>query len=95
MRRRFAPRLALAVGGLLAAAVGALGWAFAEELRRELTGDLTAALVTESKLAALQGGSPAGAACGCRATVVAPDGRVLADSELDAAGLAKAENHAA
>lgn len=100
MRRRFAPRLALAVGALLAAVVGALGWAFAEELRRELVSDLTASLVTEARLASLQAVPPAevarraSEACACRATVVNQDGSLAADSELDAAGLAKAENHA-
>jgi len=34
------------------------------------------------------------AACGCRATLIATDGRLAGDSELDDAALARAENHA-
>ena len=49
---RFAPRLALAVGALLAALIGAMGLAFAEELRRELVADLTRSLITQARLAA-------------------------------------------
>ena len=104
---RFAPRLALAVGALLAAAIGAMGLAFAEELRRELVADLTRSLITQARLGAgrvgladsLRAGAfqaqsrEIGSACGCRATLVAPDGSLAGDSELDEAGLAHAENH--
>ncbi|HXT01814.1 MAG TPA: ATP-binding protein, partial [Elusimicrobiota bacterium] len=34
------------------------------------------------------------AACGCRATLIATDGRLAGDSELDDGALARAENHA-
>ncbi|OGS39631.1 MAG: hypothetical protein A2506_05735, partial [Elusimicrobia bacterium RIFOXYD12_FULL_66_9] len=33
------------------------------------------------------------ASCGCRASIIAPDGTLSGDSGLDAAGLARAENH--
>ncbi|MDP3542371.1 MAG: ATP-binding protein [Elusimicrobiota bacterium] len=95
---RFAPRLALAVGGLLAAAIGALGLAFAETLGRELTGDLTRSLLVQARLAAREAPLVAdaiGAACECRATVISPDGAVLGDSSLDPEGLSHAENHRA
>jgi two-component system phosphate regulon sensor histidine kinase PhoR len=93
---RFAPRLALAVGALLAAAIGALGLAFAEDLRVELVGDLTRSLLVQARLGARAAAPdvPAlSAMCGCRVSLVAPDGVLKADSELDAAGLARAENH--
>ena len=104
---RFAPRLALAVGALLAVVIGAMGLAFAEELRRELTADLTRSLITQARLSAGRAGladslragafeaqaRDIGSACGCRATLVAPDGSLAGDSELDGAGLANAENH--
>ncbi|MBI2788554.1 MAG: PAS domain-containing protein [Elusimicrobia bacterium] len=95
---RFAPRLALAVGALLAAAIGALGLVFAEDLGRELTGDLTRSLLIQARLGARGEALDAkalGAACECRATVIAPDGEVLGDSSLDPAGLSHAENHRA
>jgi len=95
---RFAPRLALAVGALLAVAIGALGLVFAEDLGRELTGDLTRSLLIQARLGAREAALDAkalGAACECRATVIAPDGEVLGDSSLDAEGLAHAENHRA
>lgn len=95
-RGRFAPRLALAVGALLAAAIGALGLAFAEDLRRELVGDLTRSLLVEGRLAAA---APApdvrslSRMCGCRVSLIAADGALKADSELDDSSLARAENH--
>ncbi len=95
---RFAPRLALAVGGLLAAAIGALGFVFAENLGRELIGDLTRSLLIQARLGARESSLDAaalGAACECRATVIAPDGAVLGDSGLDAKGLENVENHRA
>jgi len=88
--------LALAMGALLAAAIGTLGLAFAENLRRELTQDLARSLLVQARLGAL---GPAAdlralsAACGCRVSLVGPDGGLQADSELDAAGLERAENH--
>ncbi|MBI5246871.1 MAG: PAS domain-containing protein [Elusimicrobia bacterium] len=94
---RFAPRLALAVGALLAVAIGGLGLAFSSDLERELTDDLVRSLSAQARLAALSAPLEAralSAACACRASMIAPDGRLTADSELDAAGLAKAENHA-
>jgi two-component system phosphate regulon sensor histidine kinase PhoR len=93
---RFAPRLALAVGALLAAAIGAMGLAFADDLRSELVGDLTRSLLAQARLAARAPSPDArsvSALCACRVSVVAPDGVLKADSELDAAGLARAENH--
>ncbi|MDD5302107.1 MAG: ATP-binding protein [Elusimicrobia bacterium] len=93
---RFAPRLALAVGALLAAAIGAMGLAFAEDLKSELIGDLTRSLLIQARLGARESVRDAralGAACECRASVIAPDGTLLGDSSLDAKGLASAENH--
>lgn len=93
---RFAPRLALAVGALLAAAIGAMGFFFAEDLRSELVGDLTRSLLIEARLGSRTSSLDARAlsqSCGCRISLVAPDGVLKADSDLDAAGLARAENH--
>ncbi len=94
---RFAPRLALAVGALLAVAIGAMGFIFAEELKRELVGDLTRSLLTQARLGArsVLDARVLGDACECRATVIASDGVVLGDSSLDAKGLANMENHRA
>ncbi|MBI4061737.1 MAG: PAS domain-containing protein [Elusimicrobia bacterium] len=95
--RRFAPRLALAVGALLAAAIGTLGLVFAEDLERELVADLTRSLLVQARLGARSGALDArslSAACACRATVISPAGAVVQDSGLDAAGVARAENHA-
>jgi two-component system phosphate regulon sensor histidine kinase PhoR len=93
---RFAPRLALAVGALLAAAIGAMGLVFAEDLKRELVGDLTRSLLTQARLGARMSPLDARAlsdSCSCRVSFVASDGVLKADSDLDAAGLAHAENH--
>ncbi len=94
---RFAPRLALAMGALLAAAIGAMGLAFAEDLKRQLVGDLTRSLLIEARLGArsVLDARALGAACECRATVIASNGVVLGDSSLDAQGLANMENHRA
>ena len=93
---RFAPRLALAVAALLAAAIGVMGWALAEELRSELVGDLTRSLLTQARIGARAVGTDArvlGGECACRASVIGLDGTLLGDSSLDAAGLTRAENH--
>lgn len=106
---RFASRLGLASGAVLAAAIGAMGLALCEELRRELTDDLSRGLIIQARLAAARTaagkadpfGSGAAqavaretaASCGCRTTVIASDGALAGDSDLDAAGLARAENH--
>ncbi len=96
-RGRFAPRLALALGALLAAAIGGLGLFFAADLRRELSADLTRSLLTQARLAAREAAPDVralSAACACRVSLIAPDGALKADSELDGAALARAENHA-
>ncbi len=93
---RFAPRLALAVGALLAAAIGSMGLVFARDLERELVGDLTRSLLVQARLSAQSptaGVRAVSALCGCRVSVVAPDGVLTADSELDPPALARAENH--
>ncbi len=93
---RFAPRLALAVGALLAVAIGAMGLVFADDLKSELVGDLTRSLLTQARLGARMAPLDARAlsdACACRVSVISPDGVLKADSELDGTGLARAENH--
>ncbi len=107
---RFGRRLALAVGAVIAAALGATGFALTSELRSRLIEDLSRGLEVQARLAALRAEAEAplplkagaaqaearvlSAACGCRATLIAPDGRLAGDSELDDAALARAENHA-
>ena len=84
------------MGALLAVAIGAMGLAFAEDLKSELIGDLTRSLLTQARLGARMMPLDARAlsdACSCRVSLIAPDGVLKADSELDAAGLAHAENH--
>ncbi|MBI3288230.1 MAG: PAS domain-containing protein [Elusimicrobia bacterium] len=86
-RGRFAPRLALALGALLAAAIGGLGLAFSADMGRELTKDLTRSLFVQARLAARAAPLDVRAlsdACGCRVSLVAADGTLQADSELDA-----------
>ncbi|HAZ08799.1 MAG TPA: PAS domain-containing sensor histidine kinase [Elusimicrobia bacterium] len=95
---RFAPRLTLAVGALLAAAISVMGLVFTEDLKREQVGDLTRSLFIQARLGAratVLDARALSAACECRATVIAPDGTVLGDSSLDAVGLSHAENHRA
>ena len=99
---RFASRLGLAVGGVLAVTIGVMGLTLSNELRRELTDDLSRGLIIQARLGAARaakGGagpvvaSEISAACGCRTTIIAPDGTLAGDSDLDAAGLVHAENH--
>ncbi len=107
---RFGRRLALAVGAVIAAALAATGLALTSELRARLVDDLSRGLEVQARLAALRaetGGvlplkagaaqseaRTLAAACGCRATLIAPDGRLAGDSELDDLALAHAQNHA-
>ncbi|HEX4048406.1 MAG TPA: hypothetical protein VH309_11255, partial [Elusimicrobiota bacterium] len=107
---RFGRRLALAVGAVIAAALGATGITLTGFLRARLIEDLSRGLEVQARLAALRaeaegplplkaGAAQAearalAAACGCRATLIAPDGRLAGDSELDDAALARAQNHA-
>ncbi|NNN06262.1 MAG: HAMP domain-containing protein, partial [Elusimicrobia bacterium] len=108
-RGRFARRLALAVAAVIAVALGATGATLTRELRERLVEDLSRGLQTQARLAALRAqaaGVPLAAgsaqdearelaaACACRATLIAPDGRLAGDSELDDAALARAQNHA-
>ncbi|MFI5347403.1 MAG: two-component system histidine kinase PnpS [Elusimicrobiota bacterium] len=106
---RFGRRLALAVGGVIALVLAATGVVLTGELRARLVDDLSRNLSVQARLAALRasagselplkpGSAQAEAravaeACGCRATLIAPDGRLAGDSELDDAALARAENH--
>lgn len=91
---RFASRLGLAVGAVLAAAIGVMGLTLSNELRRELVDDLSRGLIIQARLGAAHPmASEIAASCGCRATIVALDGTLSGDSDLDAAGLAHAENH--
>jgi two-component system phosphate regulon sensor histidine kinase PhoR len=107
---RFGRRLALAVGGVVAATLAATGFALTGELRARLIDDLSRNLSTQAGMAALRASAGAdlplkpgsaqaearalAAACGCRATLIAPDGSLAGDSELNDAALARAENHA-
>jgi two-component system phosphate regulon sensor histidine kinase PhoR len=109
-RGRFGRRLALAVGAVIALVLGSTGIVLTRGLRGRLIEDLSRGLQTQAGLAALAVAADAGAplsagsaqaearalsaACGCRATLIAPDGRLAGDSELDDAALARAENHA-
>jgi two-component system phosphate regulon sensor histidine kinase PhoR len=95
---------------VVSAALAATGFALTGELRARLVEDLSRNLAVQAGLAALRAASAAdlplkagsaqaearalAAACGCRATLIAPDGRLAGDSELDDAALARAENHA-
>ena len=91
----------LLVGGVFVVlTVGSLDWRLRNRLR-----DATATeLLREARLVGLQwveGVDPdsladaAGAALSHRVTLVAPDGRVVGDSEFDGPALARLENHAA
>ena len=107
---RFGRRLALAIGAVIAAALAATGLALTSGLRARLIANLARGLEVQARLAALRaeaagplplksGAAQAEArllasACGCRATLIAPDGRLAGDSALDDAALARAENHA-
>ncbi|MFI5363519.1 MAG: two-component system histidine kinase PnpS [Elusimicrobiota bacterium] len=107
---RFGRRLALAVGGVIAAALAATGLTLTGELRARLIEDLSRGLEIQARLAALRAEADSSlplkagaaqaearalaAACECRATLIAPDGRLAGDSELDDAKLALAQNHA-
>ncbi len=107
---RFGRRLALAVGAVVTASLAVVGVALTFELRARLVEDLSRGLETQAGLAALRAAASArlplragsaqsearalAAACACRATLVALDGRLAGDSELDDAALARAENHA-
>ncbi|MFI5349890.1 MAG: two-component system histidine kinase PnpS [Elusimicrobiota bacterium] len=108
---RFGRRVTLAVGAVIAAALGATGLTLTSALRVRLVEDLSHGLEVQARLAALQAESQGSlplkagsaqaearilaAACGCRATLIAPDGRLAGDSDLDDAALARAQNHAA
>ena len=107
---RFGRRLAFAVGVVITAALAATGFALTAKLRARLIDDLSRNLSVQARLAALRasaaselplkaGSSQAEAralaqACACRATLIAPNGVLAGDSDLDAAALASAENHA-
>ena len=107
---RFGRRLALTVGAVIAAALAGTGLTLTSELHARLIDDLSRGLEVQARLAALRAeaqgllplkaGEAQGearslaAACGCRATLIAPDGRLAGDSALDDAALARAENHA-
>ena len=104
MRLRAVHRLFLSYLLLLALAVAALTLGVESILRRELIriveGDLRREIALAGALYPYLGRlSPdsvadlLGALAGRRVTLVAPDGRVLGDSELDGAALARLQNH--
>ncbi len=108
-RGRFGLRLGLLVAAVVAGTLAAVGAVLTRGLRERLTADLARGLQTQARLAALRAASAApaalsagsaqaearllAAACACRATLIAPDGRLAGDSELDDAALARAQNH--
>ncbi len=93
---RFALRLTLALGALLAVAIGVMGLLFTKDLKRELVEDLARRLLIQARLGAREtvlDAQALNAVCDCRATVIAPDGTVIGDSSLGAEDLPGIENY--
>jgi two-component system phosphate regulon sensor histidine kinase PhoR len=108
IRRSIALKLTLTLVGFVAISILAAGLylnraleAFAVESLETRLGALTAVLHDEARAAVKAGGPTAqefvhrvAKPTGARVTLIAPDGRVIGESDLDLAGLSQLENHA-
>jgi two-component system phosphate regulon sensor histidine kinase PhoR len=110
LRRRIALKLTLTLVGFVALSVLAAGFYLGDALERAAVDSLEARLSTAGRLLhddamwALAGGSSpeelyrwatrAAAAAGARMTLIAADGRVIADSRVAPGDLARMESHA-
>jgi two-component system phosphate regulon sensor histidine kinase PhoR len=108
IRRSIALKLTLTLVGFVAISILAAGLylnraleAFAVESLETRLGALTAVLHDEAGAAVKAGGPTAqefvhrvAKPTGARVTLIAPDGRVIGESDLDLAGLSQLENHA-
>ncbi|HYB70831.1 MAG TPA: histidine kinase dimerization/phospho-acceptor domain-containing protein, partial [Candidatus Bathyarchaeia archaeon] len=108
VRRSIALKLTLTLVGFVAISILAAGLylnraleAFAVESLETRLGALSAVLHDEARVALETGGRPAqdfvqrvAKPTGARVTLIAPDGRVIGESDRDLAGLSQLENHA-
>ncbi len=106
MPGRFFWKLISAFAGLLLASTAATDLLLTRYLRVELIEQLSGGLLTQgrlledrlrenSKLSRQELALQAARDCSCRVTVVDPEGKVLADSEVDQGAVGNMDNHAA